>query len=159
MEYSHTQRSPLGVTLLAGGSGTEILGIALLVRGEMIGIVLCLIGFLVVSLALCFWWLKIEDQGETLRVQYGPLPIFGTSIRYESMMDVTAGQTSLIDGWGIHYIPMRGWTYNLWGWHCAIITLKNSTVRLGTDDVEGLVEFLNSKLNDTPFDVDANQER
>lgn len=159
MEYSHTQRSPLGVTLLAGGSGTEILGIALLVRGEMIGIVLCLIGFLVISLALCFWWLKIEDQGETLRVQYGPLPIFGTSIRYESMMDVTAGQTSLIDGWGIHYIPTRGWTYNLWGWDCAIITLKNSSVRLGTDDVEGLVEFLNSKLNDTQFDVDANQER
>jgi hypothetical protein len=146
MEYSHTQRSPLGLIVLASALFAVGLGAWLLLRGEMLGILFCVISLLLAGLAMCFWWLKIEDRGESLRVQFGPLPFFGTSILYQSMVDVSAGQASLIDGWGVHYIPMRGWIYNVWGWDCAIVKLKHGTVRLGTDDPDGLVAFLETRL-------------
>jgi hypothetical protein len=62
------------------------------------------------------------------------------------MTAVEQGQTSLIDGWGIHFIPLRGWTFNLWGFDCAKITLGSKVVRVGTDDAENLVTFLRERL-------------
>lgn len=50
-----------------------------------------------------------------------------------------------MDGWGIHYILGRGWTYNLWGFGCVKLTLGRKVVRVGSDDVENLVEFLKAK--------------
>ena len=57
-----------------------------------------------------FAWLKVEDAGDALRVRYGPLGIFGKRIPYASMKGAEAGRTWLIDGWGIHWVPGRGWT-------------------------------------------------
>ena len=48
------------------------------------------------------------------------------------MTAVEAGRSSLIDGWGIHWIPGRGWTYNLWGFGCVVIQQGKKTTRVGT---------------------------
>lgn len=129
-------------------------------RGDLLGVVFIVLSLAMSIIGFSFAALKIEDQGDSLRVQYGPLPLFGKSIPYDSMVEVSAGQTSWIDGWGIHYIPTRGWTYNLWGWECVIVKLNNgTTVRLGTDDSAKLVEFLDNKLNDlTQLHGEASQE-
>ncbi len=52
----------------------------------------------------------------------------------------------MIDGWGIHYILGRGWTYNLWGFGCVKLTLGKKVIRVGTDDVENLAQFLRGKV-------------
>jgi hypothetical protein len=62
------------------------------------------------------------------------------------MSDVAAARSSWIDGWGIHYIPGRGMTYNLWGFDCVEIDMNGRTVRVGTDDPEGLTDFLKGRI-------------
>ena len=67
------------------------------------------------------------------------------SVTITGITRVESGRSSWIDGWGIHWLPGRGWAYNLWGFGCAIVYLGNTVIRIGTDDVEGLVDFLNQK--------------
>ena len=62
--------------------------------------------------------------------------------------DVTGieiGHTRIIDGWGIHYFPGRGWTYNIWGFDCVKLTLGRKIIRVGTDDAEGLAKVIREK--------------
>jgi hypothetical protein len=51
-----------------------------------------------------------------------------------------------MDGWGIHYVPFRGWTYNLWGFDCVVLQLGSKTVRIGTDDADNLLAFLERQI-------------
>ena len=76
------------------------------------------------------------------RLQLFGVP-FGWRTRIES---VEPGRSSLLDGWGIHYFPGRGWTYNLWGFDCVVLRMKKKTLRVGTDDPDGLLEFLQSRV-------------
>ncbi len=145
MGYSHTQWSPLwlllagvGVVLAAGAGSYWGQGGVEFARGGGAAFF-----FLI---AASFAWLRIEDGGEFLRVRYGPLPVFGTRVRYDTIESVEAGRSALIDGWGIHYVPGRGWTYNLWGRDCVVVRRGGRVVRLGTDDVEGLEGFLRERI-------------
>ncbi len=81
-----------------------------------------------------------------MALRYGPLPVLRKRIRYADITSVEPGRTSIIDGWGIHYIPGLGWTYNLWGFGCAKLTLGRKVIRVGSDDTENLVVFLRTKL-------------
>jgi hypothetical protein len=99
-----------------------------------------------VACALCFATLTVRDEGTRLAVRFGPIPLFGTSVAYSDITEVAAARSSFLDGWGVHWTPGRGWIYNLWGFGCVRIGLGRKTVRIGTDDVEGLVRFLNSRL-------------
>ena len=96
-----------------------------------------------------FGSLTIRDDGEWLALRYGPLPVFRKRIRYADITAVEPGRTAIIDGWGIHYIIGRGWTYNLWGFGCVKLTLGKKVIRVGSDDVDRLAEFLRSKIGDT----------
>jgi hypothetical protein len=49
-------------------------------------------------------------------------------------------------GWGIHYVPGRGTTYNFWGFACVKLVVKGKGVRIGTDDAVQLAEFLRSDI-------------
>jgi len=68
-------------------------------------------------------------------------------------------RTRFIDGWGIHWIPWRGWTYNLWGFRCVRLKHLGRTIRIGTDDPEGLRDYLADRVRKTreihkPSDAD-----
>ena len=68
--------------------------------------------------ALCgllFGSLTIRDEGQWLALRFGPLPLIHKRICYAEITDVEAGRSRILDGWGIHYFPGRGWTYNIWG--------------------------------------------
>ncbi len=67
------------------------------------------------------------------------------TIRYADITGVEVGRTSILDGWGIHFIPGRGWTYNLWGFACVKLTLGRKIIRVGTDDAEGLARVIREK--------------
>jgi hypothetical protein len=105
---------------------------------------------------LTFRHLRVRDTGDFLSVRFGPIPLFGRRIPYARMVGVEAARSSFLDGWGIHYMPGKGWIYNLWGFDCVAVHLRladeenkseqNVCFRIGTDDVQGLVEFLKGKV-------------
>ncbi|MCR9295724.1 MAG: hypothetical protein NXI32_23645 [bacterium] len=144
--YRHTQKGPWYVLLLLFASVTLVLGITsslTILPSIMIG---CIAGILFV-LAGSFRSLTIFDQFDSLAVQFGPLPLFRKSIPYGDITNVELGRSSLIDGWGIHWFPGRGWTYNIWGFDCVIVHCGRKVIRLGSDDSQALFEFLKQKLS------------
>ena len=112
-------------------------------------IVAAVAAFAVLFFALSIRTLTISDQGEYLDVRYGPLNLLGTKIAYRDITAVEPGKTSVIDGWGIHFIPFRGWTFNLWGFECVRISLGAKVIRIGTDDSANLAAFLRERMTET----------
>ena len=104
------------------------------------------LGFALLVLALCIQTLQVCDQGANLEIRFGPLNLFVTKIAYRDMTHVEQGKASWIDGWGIHFIPFRGWTLNLWGFDCVKIRRGQKTIRIGTDDAKNLLHFLRERL-------------
>lgn len=146
MSYQHTQHGPLGWLLLIVAIGPAILA-AVMSAPSPVAIVMGVVAGVFVALAACFGSLTVTDRGDRLSIRYGPLPLFGSSVVYSTITQVRIGRSALIDGWGIHYIPGRGWTYNLWGRDCVEIQMASSKLRIGTDDASRLCEFLCSKVN------------
>lgn len=148
MEYHRTQRAPLWLILLLPA---VILPVAAwFTRDELaVTILLLALASAFVLVAMMFGTLTIRDEGDALGVRFGPLPLLGTRIRYADITAVEPGRTSVIDGWGIHWVPGRGTTYNLWGFDCVRIQLGTRRVNVGSDDVENLVAFLRRRTGVT----------
>lgn len=144
-QYEHTQKGP--VHLILYGLAAIFIGIAWFSssRGMPYVGMLALAG-LMIFLALCFQRLTVRDEGEWLAIRYGPLPLFFRRIPYASMTAAEAARSDWLDGGGIHYIPGRGWIYNLWGRDCVKLQLGNKKVRIGTNDVEGLLRFVKTRI-------------
>lgn len=104
-----------------------------------------LVGLVVILAAFMFTHMTVRDEGDVLAIRYGPLAVFGGRFRYADITNVEPSHSSAIDGWGIHWIPGRGWTYNLWGFQCVKLRVAGKTVRIGSDDVDNLIRFLRSK--------------
>ncbi len=145
--YRHTQRAPLCVLLygLAWISGlVAVLTVPDLPRGAFLVATLlpltvgCVLG-------PAFHYLRVQDEGEHLRVGFGPLPLFKTSIPYSEITEVAVDRTTWLDGWGIHMSVRGGWVWNIWGWECVKITRSNRVIRIGTNDPVRLAEFLQTR--------------
>lgn len=145
MEYSKTQEGRFHYLLY--GVVAVLPPLAWLNRQEP-GAVLVLAGVAVVMIlaGLAFGHMTVRDEGDRLAIRYGPLPIFRRRIPYSAITAVEPGRTSIIDGWGVHYVPFRGMTYNLWGFGCAKLTLGRRVIRVGSEDVDNLVDFIRSKI-------------
>lgn len=143
--YRHTQRAPLcwGLYLIclpypvASWLTADV---------AMLSIVFAVAGLTTLWLAASFHYLTTEDQGDRLSVRFGPLPTFRRGVRYDQIEKISVGRTTIFDGWGIHYSPRRGWVWNLWGRQCVVIQMRQSTLRVGSDDAAGLAKFLESRV-------------
>jgi hypothetical protein len=157
MDYNHTQKAPLH--LIFYPIIVTLLVLALVGRDQW-SVVLCTLGVAatLVLVSLMFRQLTVRDEGERLAIRYGPLPVFRKLIPYSKMDLVEQGRSSVIDGWGIHWIPGRGFTYNLWGRDCAILMVEGRVFRIGSDDVENLVAFLREKVGIPPSVEEAETE-
>jgi len=145
--YQHTQRSPLHLLLYLPAVFAFFL--AWQQRANVPpSLIAVFVAALLVLLSLSFQTLTISDKEDHLDVRYGPINLFGTRISYDEITDVEQGQTSLIDGLGIHFIPFRGWTLNIWGFDCAKISRGNKVIRIGTDDAENLVALLKQRMEE-----------
>ena len=144
--YSHVQTSPARYVLLV------IIVVSLLAgwlwRAEFWA------WFSMVALAgvsalvlLTMTTMTIQGNAEELWVRFGPMPLFSTRIRFEDIRSFRATRSRVVDGWGIHYLPGRGWTWSLWGFDCVDIDLARGSIRLGTDDPENLAAFLRSQTS------------
>jgi hypothetical protein len=146
-EYEHVQRGLWQAVFLAVAAlMTGGAWLVLRSQGDRMAVVFVLaVAGIFLFCALAFGSLTVRDEGEHLSLRYGPLPLLRKRVRYADITAVEPGRTSLIDGWGIHYIPWRGWTYNIWGFGCVKLTLGKKVIRVGSDDVENLAEFLKKK--------------
>lgn len=141
MRYEHRQSAPLHLILLALAVGFLVL--AWVLPGQPVVVIPVLaVTALTLVVAACFASLTIRDEGDCLAVRYGPLPLVSRRIPYAQIVGVETARSDWLDGWGAHWIPGRGWIYNLWGFDCVRLDLGGKYIRLGTDDLEGLVQFL-----------------
>lgn len=146
--YRHTQQAPLCLILYGISLLFAVLAVAL--RHEPVLPWLFFIASVVVLiLATSFHSLTVTDHGERLSVSFGPLPLFRRNVAYNNLVNVQAGRTTLLDGWGIHISLNGGWVWNIWGRDCVVLTLKNGTLRIGTDDQDALADFLRSRLTES----------
>lgn len=146
MNYEHTQRWPLRYILLAAIVAMIPLGWDK--RDDAVAVIFIVVigvGSFVTVLTLSR--LTVRDEGAFLAIRFGPLPLFRKRIDYSTITRVDADRSRFIHGWGIHYIPGCGWTYNLWGFDCAKLSVGHRTIRIGSDDVDNLVIFLRKKLS------------
>jgi hypothetical protein len=143
--YRHTQIGRLGLILWP--IVALVFGFAWVLRDEPVLVAVMLVtGVAMVVVTLSFGTLTIQDEGDFVGISFGPLPLIYKRIEYEKIDSVERGRSRWIDGWGIHWVPGRGWTYNVWGFDCVTLTMGNRTLRLGTDDPEGLTAMLESKI-------------
>jgi hypothetical protein len=148
-QYEHTQKGQIHRILY--GAALGLLVVARLCREDQPAMTLvCFPACLMVLAGLCFETLTVRDEGEHLAVRFGPLRVFRSRIPYAKIAAAEPARSSVIDGWGIHWMPGKGWIYNLWGFDCVKITLGRKTVRIGTDDPQGLAEFLKTKIAADP---------
>ena len=149
--YDHRQGSPLGVLFLLLGGGLTAAALRPAPNPEWLPVILFSAGGIFVISALCFWFLRIRIDREELRISFGPLPIFRKTHPLAEIAHVEAGRTTLLEGWGIHYVPGRGWTWNLWGFDCVVLTFTSpegrpKTLRLGTNEPEKLCRAIESAI-------------
>jgi hypothetical protein len=142
--YTHTQRAPWAILLLM--LGVPFLGLAWTTRHEPPApIIVGGVALVLLALAPCFHSLTVANEGDRLSVRFGPLGLFKTSILYGEIRHVEIGRTWFIEGFGIHRLSRRrGWVWNIWGRDCVVIH-HTGTMRLGTDEPNELLAFLESK--------------
>jgi hypothetical protein len=145
-EYSHTQKAPLCLILYVSALACFLL---VFIIGERPGFYIGGgAGLLIALLGPCFHHLTVEDQSNVLVIRFGPVPLFRRTVRYADIGSVEIGRTLLLDGWGIHLSIRGGWVWNLWGRTCVMVRFKNGgTLRIGTEDAENLVGFLEGKIS------------
>lgn len=145
--YWHRQYVPLSVLLYVVATIFFCLGWNLRSTPGL-AIILPLAGVVTLILAAAFHHLTVADEGDRLAVQFGPLPLFRTAIRYEEMRAVRRGRTTILDGWGIHLSLRGGWVWNLGGRDCVEIKTGRGIMRVGTDDADNLARFLQAKIDE-----------
>ena len=145
MSYQHTQRSPLALLVLAIAAGMVV--VAWVVPGPPpVFPILHAVAALLVVAACSFRTLTIRDAGSQLLVRFGPIPLFRMGLDYHLISEPRVAKSSLIDGWGIHWVPGRGMTYNVWGFDCVEMRVGKRLIRLGSDDAVNLAEFVRQRI-------------
>lgn len=145
MKYTHTQHGPLGHLLMVIALVTGVS--AWFSRHEpAVAVTLGCVAAFLLLLAAMFQHLTIADAGEAIDIRFGPVSAFRRRIRYDEITSAEIDRTSWIDGWGIHWIPGRGTTWNLCGFDCVRLTINGKTVRLGSDDATQLAAFIRSRI-------------
>jgi hypothetical protein len=143
--YKHVQHAPLCLLIYVLAVVFLVLGLVL--KNEPpIPWLFPPIGLFMLVLAASFHHLTVEDTEDRLAVSFGPIPLFRRIIRYDDIISVEIGRTTILDGWGIHMSLRGGWVWNLWGRDCVVLQLRKGILRVGTDDASNLAAFLNQKI-------------
>jgi hypothetical protein len=143
MQYAHTQQGWWHYLLYA--MAIFVLGMSWRDPNAP-PLLLPMFALLFVFVAQLFQTLTVKGSGNALTLRYGPVPLLSKRIGYESIRGVEVERLSWFDGWGIHWVPGRGWTYSLWGFDCVKLKVGNRSIRIGTDDAENLAAFLRQKM-------------
>lgn len=141
--YSHTQRGIIRPILLLCVAGA-LVG-AWLVQDHPTFPIYVGTGVLFALLSFAFGHLTVRDEGDRLAVRFGPLPIFRKAIPYADITGAERDRSTFLSGWGIHY-TRKGWLWNVGGYDCVRIEMGAKSTLIGTDDPDGLVAFLKTRM-------------
>jgi hypothetical protein len=142
--YRRTQKGPWWLLMFA--MAAVFLTVSWCVQGVLaLGITFLITGIFMFLLGMSLRYLTVEDEGDRLAIRFGPLPVFVKRIFYDDILEVEKGRTTLLDGWGIHLSLRGGWVWNIWGFDCVVLRLNRGILRVGTDDPDGLIEFLKAR--------------
>ncbi len=154
-DYEHRQYGGWWVMCAVLALGMFGLAVLLIISEQIdLGVALMLAGagaFLLV-VASMVGYLDVRDEGDRLSARFGPLPFFGTAIRYEDIESVRRARTAMLYGFGLQGLPGLFLVLNIWGFDAVQVRMKRrrgiwlaKTVIIGTDDAENLLEFLQEK--------------
>lgn len=138
--YEHTQKGPLWLVLAIAFTG--LVGLSAVADDGGLRIAVLCLGVLFLLIGAACARLTVRETEHHLDVRFGPLPLAGTKVRYDAVRSFVRARSRVIDGWGMHWLPGRGWTFNLWGFDCVELTTDRGVVRIGTDDADGLLRHL-----------------
>lgn len=146
LTYRHTQKAPWYLLLYALAG--LFLAVGWCVHAEFpLEAILLATGFFMILLGASFQRLTVEDEGNQLAIRFGPFPLFRKRIWYEDIVEVGKDRMIFGDSWGIHWSPWGGWVWSIRGRDCVRIRRKRGIIRIGTDDLDGLTEFLNGRIS------------
>ena len=149
-QYDHTQRGKLHYVLHFTALAVAAILLIRIPGAAAKVMICCVIGTTAIIEFFAFTCvtLRVYDDQDCLKVEFGPLPLLKKRIAYKEIVTTRPSRSKIIDGWGIHYIPGRGWTYNVWGFDCVELSMIDSKlIRVGTDDPAGLHAFLEGKIS------------
>lgn len=145
MEYHHRQ---FGTVIVAGLSASIVfLNFIFLKSAESFAIQIELLIVLLAAITL-FYSLSIEIKDETLICRMG-IGLIQKRIPLAEIRQARKVQIPWYAGWGIHYVPLRYWVWNVSGLRGVELTLSDG-IRfcIGTDEPEALVRAIeNHKSN------------
>ena len=146
--YQHTQRGPWSFVLLAVVASNLTLAVRLWGNEPAWASWLFLsVALLMTFMTLCFQSLTTTVSETSLRVHFGPIPLLEKKVLLEEIVSVRPEKSSLLDGWGVHWTPGKGWIYNMWGFDCLAINLGTRHFRVGTNDPDQLCEVLERAIS------------
>lgn len=144
--YQHTQRGPWWA--LVGGIGVLMLATSLTFSDPpFLRVMFPVVGAAMLVLAASCAYLTVADAGDRLTIRFGSLPLLTTHVFYTDIREIAVDRTSWIEGHGIHLSLRGGWVWNIWGRACVAIRRNaGSTIWLGTNEPERLLEFLRRRI-------------
>ncbi len=142
--YWHRQHGPWFILLYA--TAAIMLAVGVTIPEQTLAYVFLPVGFMIVILASGMHYLTVADDDDTLLIQFGPLPILSRRIPYADIEGAERGRTTLIDGWGVHLSLRGGWVWNIWGYDCVVLMLRHGKLRIGSNDADKLLDFVQSKM-------------
>ncbi|MEC8300472.1 MAG: hypothetical protein VX035_02040 [Planctomycetota bacterium] len=146
--YQHTQRGPWSFVLLAVVASNLTLAVRLWGNEPAWASWLFLsVALLMTFMTFCFQSLTTTVSETSLRVHFGPIPLLEKKVLLEDIVSVRPEKSSLLDGWGVHWTPGKGWIYNMWGFDCLAINLGTRHFRVGTNDPDQLCEVLERAIS------------
>ncbi len=149
MSYHHTQRGELHWVLTLLGAGWFF---AAWMARHHAGATFSLMFVAAVCflLSLSLQTLTVRDEGEHLRIRFGPLPLFQRRIAYR---DVTAVSVDRLPGrrsvwrWLLARLPRCYGTSCVAADVCVRLSLAGQrVVRVGSDDAENLAAFVQRRI-------------
>ena len=87
-----------------------------------------------------------KHKGDALQLRFGPIGLWKKRVPYAEITSAKPARSAFIDCWGVHWIPGRGWTWNIWGRDCVELRTTRGKLRIGTDDQAGLVALLSERI-------------
>ncbi len=146
--YDHTQYGKIHFLLQIPAVICLVASYFLLERSTSATMILISVGIILLLFSFTVIWLRVYDLGEHIKCTFGPIKLLSKKTAYCDIAEAYVSRSKLIDGWGIHKVAGRGWTYNIWGYDCVEFKLTNGNLmRIGTDDPANLANFIQSKLN------------
>jgi hypothetical protein len=152
IRYKHTQ---IGLAIIVPVSVAIIVFLVMLVAGRVIVPVWSAAAIVLITplLLAFFGTLTVSIDGERLLAKFG-IGLVRKSIPLSRIASFQSIRMRWLHGFGIHWIPFRGWLYNVSRLKAVEIIMKSGRhIFIGTDEPEVLCKALEKSVPKEPAGI------